>query len=81
MRSFGGGFQEAQAVEGAVELVLQAGLGPVHQLDGTVDSVSKPYSWSMMEASRLDMRMRRQRAVAMVSTSAVSVGVEGLYSA
>lgn len=33
--SFGDGFQAHQAVEGAVELVLEAGFGAIHQLDGT----------------------------------------------
>jgi len=47
----------------------------------SAESGSTPYSWSMMAASRLDMRIIRQRAVAMVSTSLASVEVEGLNSA
>src|SRR5580658_5688749 len=35
MRSFGACFQETEAVESAVELVLEAGFGTIHQLDRT----------------------------------------------
>jgi len=94
------GVEVLQAVEGAVELVLEPCFGAIHELDGTAGVGGAAVGESgagrggqaggflvqrifMVDdsASRLDIRMRRQRAVAIVSTSAVSVGVEGLYSA